>query len=68
LFGRPALLKKRWLLTDRLGMEEGLACRSMELKLLCEGDTGFAPVITLAWRKVPGSIRDCCIETREFPN
>jgi hypothetical protein len=38
------------------------------LKLLREGDTGFAPVMTLAWRNVPGSIRDCCIETREFPN
>ena len=48
LFVRAGLLKKCWLLTDRLGIDRGLTCRSIELKLLCEGETGFAPVMILA--------------------
>jgi hypothetical protein len=65
---RAVLLKKCWLLLVRLGIELGLACRSVELKLLREGVTGFAPVMTLAWRNVAESTLDCCAGTRLLPN
>lgn len=45
---RAELLKKRWLLFARFGIELGLTCRFVELKLARDGDTGFAPVMTLA--------------------
>jgi hypothetical protein len=41
-------LKKCWLLIERLGMDRGFTWRSIELKLLREGETGFAPVMILA--------------------
>jgi hypothetical protein len=40
----------------------------VELKLVREGETGFAPVITLAWWNVAASILDCCMDTRPLPN
>jgi hypothetical protein len=68
VFCRAVLLKKCWLLLDRFGIELGFTCRFVDWKLSREGDTGFAPVITLAWWNVPGSILDCCIDTRPWPN
>jgi hypothetical protein len=62
------LLKKCWLLLALFGIEPGFTCRSVDWKLWREGDTGFAPVMTLAWRNEPASILDCCIETRLWPN
>ena len=62
------LLKNRWLLVERFGIELGAACLSTGRKLSRDAVTGCAPVIMLACRREPASILDCCTGTRPCPN